>query len=205
MGLKNLFLAVDVSFLQPLVDFLNDWYVNIILVLIAVGIIYAVVLGVNLAKSDNSETRERMKKRIVNASLTIVIVVVLTFGLNFVLSNLNKWVNGGYPVEVANYTTSAQFKIGNGEYKDLVWDDNFKCFRAEIGNEAGEFSVKFTEENDVIKFASETITEFGDVQTPEKITINNDSPKSGKVFVPIYKQDGSGIYNYYEIQWSRTI
>lgn len=84
---------INLEFLNPIIDFLNAWYIPIITVLATAGVLYAIILGINLAKSDNPDKRNMAKRRIVHASLSIVIVIALTFSLRFVLANLDDWVN----------------------------------------------------------------------------------------------------------------
>ena len=91
---RNLLNYIDLSYLNPLIQFLNDWYITIIILLATAGIIYAIILGIKLAKSDSSDERQRSKKRIINASMSIVIIIALTLILQFIFANLQGWVNG---------------------------------------------------------------------------------------------------------------
>lgn len=121
--LSKSLLNLDLKYLNPFIDFLNEWYVQIILLLVAAGLIYAIILGVNLAKSDNSDKRDMAKKRIVNASFTVIIVVVLTLILQFVLSHLDEWVNGDQ--DNYNLATLSLSYVDNGNENDLGIDFNF--------------------------------------------------------------------------------
>lgn len=84
---------INLEFLNPIIDFLNAWYIPIMTVLATAGVLYAIILGINLAKSDSADKRQLAKKRIIHASATIIIVIVLTFSLRFVLANLDGWIN----------------------------------------------------------------------------------------------------------------
>ena len=99
---------INLEFLNPIINFLNAWYVPIITVLATGGIIYAIVLGINLAKSDNAEKRLMAKQRIIHASLTIVIIIALTFSLQFVLKNLDDWVNNSSTIKLTNTNICSQ-------------------------------------------------------------------------------------------------
>ena len=71
------FAGGNYAFLIPILDVLNNIIWPILIVLAAVGSIYAIYLGVMMAKAENAEKREEAKKRIINAVIAIVIVVVL--------------------------------------------------------------------------------------------------------------------------------
>lgn len=111
----NMLNNINLTFLNPIINFLNAWYIYIIGVLCLFGMIYAIVLGVNLAKSDSAEKREMSKKRIINASLTIVIVVALTLIMQFVLINLDGWVNSEQTIDTVKRVT--EIKIYSDESK----------------------------------------------------------------------------------------
>ena len=68
---KNIVSAVD-TLLYPL-----------LIVVGAFGMIYAVVLGVNMARADSTEKREEAKKRLINVvvGLAIIIALILFFKL----------------------------------------------------------------------------------------------------------------------------
>ena len=65
------------AWLNGILDALNNVLFPILLVVAAVGTIYAIYLGVMLAKAENAEKREEAKKRIINAVIALAIVVVL--------------------------------------------------------------------------------------------------------------------------------
>ena len=49
----------------------------ILIVVAAAGSIYAIVLGVNMARADSTEKREEAKKRVINVLIGMVIIVGL--------------------------------------------------------------------------------------------------------------------------------
>ena len=49
----------------------------ILIVVAAAGTIYAVVLGVNMARADSTEKREEAKKRVINVLVGMIIIVGL--------------------------------------------------------------------------------------------------------------------------------
>lgn len=88
------FLAMDLSFLQPIVDALNVITIPVVALLATAGTIYSIVLAVNMAKADSAEKRTAAKKRIIGVIITMISVIVLLFLLKYILSNLDTWVNG---------------------------------------------------------------------------------------------------------------
>ena len=77
LAYEPIFTDTDYAFLDPILKVLNDIIWPILVVLAAVGTIYAIYLGVVMAKAENAEKREEAKKRIINAVIAIVVVVVL--------------------------------------------------------------------------------------------------------------------------------
>ena len=61
----------------PILRLIDNAIIPVLIVLIAVGTIYSVVLGVNMARADSSEKREEAKKRLINFLIGIVIIIVL--------------------------------------------------------------------------------------------------------------------------------
>lgn len=87
-------LGLNLDYLNPIVDALNIILWPLVGLLATAGTIYAIVLGVNMAKADNPEKRSAAKKRIIGALTAVVSVIILLFLLKFILENLNRWVNG---------------------------------------------------------------------------------------------------------------
>ena len=208
MLLKNMLNYVDLTFLNPLINFLNDWYISIIIVLIAAGIIYAIVLGINLAKSDNSEKREILKKRIINASLSIVIIIALTLALQFVLKNLNTWVNG---TDADNVLTTNEYveKITwlegdtGGIGTECTWNSSEYCFEANVT----EVTQNSTEEKVYIVFKFNTTgaqyTIDNDNNYMLEITKNADAEGNQNGSFNVVVEDNSGSFiGFYTIKWT---
>jgi len=55
----------------------NSLIVPIITLVATVGIVYAIVLGVNYAKAETSDAKEEAKKRIINVVVGMVLMIVL--------------------------------------------------------------------------------------------------------------------------------
>lgn len=65
------------EFLGPILGLIDSALIPIIIILLALGTIYAVVLGVNMARADSTEKREEAKKRLINVIAGVGIIVVL--------------------------------------------------------------------------------------------------------------------------------
>lgn len=67
----------DWAWLQQILDVLNMIIFPILIVVASVGTIYAIYLGVMMAKAENAEKREEAKKRIINAVIAVAVMIVL--------------------------------------------------------------------------------------------------------------------------------
>ncbi|MBQ4558060.1 MAG: hypothetical protein IJA61_01635 [Clostridia bacterium] len=61
--------------------------VPVIILVATVGIIYAIVLGVNYAKAETSDAKEEAKKRIINVVVGAVLIIVLVLLMYLFISN----------------------------------------------------------------------------------------------------------------------
>ena len=61
----------------PIYDFLDTFGPVLISLLMAVGVIYCVVLGVQYAKAEKGDERDTAKKKAVNAAISFVVIIVL--------------------------------------------------------------------------------------------------------------------------------
>lgn len=74
--------------LVPILQLIDSALVPILIVLLSVGTIYAVILGVNMARADGGEKREEAKKRLINFLIGIVIIIVLIAIIYAIAANL---------------------------------------------------------------------------------------------------------------------
>ena len=63
-----------------------------IAVVVAVGMIYCIVLGVKIAKSDEQNSREKAKKDLIGAIIGFTIIFVLVLALKIAVPILEGWV-----------------------------------------------------------------------------------------------------------------
>lgn len=73
----------DFKWVIDIVNAVNTLLYPLLIVVGAAGTIYAVVIGVNMARADSTEKREEAKKRLINVivGLAIIIALILFFKL----------------------------------------------------------------------------------------------------------------------------
>ena len=94
------------EWLAPVLNFIEDALVPIIIVLAAISAIYAIVLGVNMARAESAEQRDGAKKRIINfliGAITIIVILIIVYVL---AANIDKIFGSGGLVEKASENTS---------------------------------------------------------------------------------------------------
>lgn len=63
-----------------------EWILWIALILVgACGAVYAIYVGVKMARADSSEQREEAKKRLINIIVSIVVTIALILFFNLIL------------------------------------------------------------------------------------------------------------------------
>jgi Na+-driven multidrug efflux pump len=82
----------EIKFLEPILEALNLILFPLMILVATAGSIYAVILGVNMAKAETADKREEAKKRIINAVLALVITIVLILLLQLFATNLPNWI-----------------------------------------------------------------------------------------------------------------
>jgi len=83
----------DFNWVYDISDVINAALWPILIVVAAAGTIYAIVLGVNMARADSPEKREEAKKRVINVlvGMGIIIGIILLLKL-FVDTLLPMWI-----------------------------------------------------------------------------------------------------------------
>jgi len=81
-----------------LVNAINWAVIPIMIIALSAGSIYAIILGVNLARAETSDKREEAKKRIIWCIIGIVSIVVLILVLELVVKQLPQ-ILGRTPAE----------------------------------------------------------------------------------------------------------
>lgn len=65
------------SSVSPIYEFLDTFGPYLISVLLGVSVIYCVVLGVQYAKAEKGDERETAKKKLISASISFGVVIIL--------------------------------------------------------------------------------------------------------------------------------
>ena len=84
----------DWAFLNPILSVLGAVLIPILILVGTAGMIYAIVLGVKLARAETTEQRDEAKKRLINAIIALVVMIALILLLQLFVSNIENWVGG---------------------------------------------------------------------------------------------------------------
>ena len=67
---------------------ISDILWPVLIVVAAAGMIYAVVLGVNMARADSTEKREEAKKRLFNVFIGLAIIIALILFMQLFINSI---------------------------------------------------------------------------------------------------------------------
>ena len=84
----------DWQFLNPIIEVLGTVLVPILIIVGTAGMIYAIVLGVKLARAETTDARDEAKKRLINAVIALVVMIALILLLQLFTDNIAKWIGG---------------------------------------------------------------------------------------------------------------
>lgn len=94
--------AMNFGWLDKLLSALETIVGPILIVVGAIGVIYAIYLGVMLAKAENAEKREEAKKRIINVLIAIAVTAALIFLMYLFSNNVDWFMNLNQQTEEAS-------------------------------------------------------------------------------------------------------
>jgi len=80
------------SFLNPVLEVLASALIPILIIVGTAGMIYAIVLGVKLARAETTDARDEAKKRLINAVIALVVMIALILLLQLFTDNIGKWI-----------------------------------------------------------------------------------------------------------------
>lgn len=88
------------AWVNDITGFLKQLLPYVLIVVATAGTIYAVVLGVKMAKAEDASAREEAKKRIINFIIALAVTILLILLLQLFAANLPTWLgtsfdNGG--------------------------------------------------------------------------------------------------------------
>ena len=77
---------------------LDSFLVPLLIIVATAGMIYAVVLGVNLARADSADKQQEAKKRLVYAIVGLVSILVLILLLKLFVANVGNIIGSEYAI-----------------------------------------------------------------------------------------------------------
>lgn len=80
------------AFLNPVLEVLNGALIPILIFVGTAGMIYAIVLGVKLARAESADARDEAKKRLINAIIALVVMIALILLLQLFVDNIANWI-----------------------------------------------------------------------------------------------------------------
>ena len=78
----------DWSWVKNIVNAINDLLYPLLILVGTAGVIYAVYLGVNLARADSADKQQEAKKRMINAIIGLASIVALILLLKLFCSTI---------------------------------------------------------------------------------------------------------------------
>lgn len=98
----------NLAWVANIYDYLTPILYAIMAVVGAAGVIYSVVLGVQLAKAEDNSKRDDAKKRLITTVIAVAVTVVLIIFFNelfpLIIQAVNK--NGDGPIEIPDGSES---------------------------------------------------------------------------------------------------
>ena len=88
---KDVWKQGSFTWLKNIAKFLDDALVPVIIVVGALGAIWIIILGVNLARAESSDKAAEAKKRLINVIIAILSVIILVFLLAFFINKAPDW------------------------------------------------------------------------------------------------------------------
>lgn len=87
--LKAALTEQKMDFLIPVLSLIDSFMLPLIIVVLSAGTIYAVILGVNMARADSSEARDAAKKRLINVIVGFAVIIVLLLVIYALAANID--------------------------------------------------------------------------------------------------------------------
>ena len=71
--------AAKMEWLYPVIQFIDSAFIPILIILGAVGGVWCIFLGVNLARAETADKADEAKKRLINVIIAIIATALLIF------------------------------------------------------------------------------------------------------------------------------
>lgn len=76
-----------IEIIAPILNVLNSLLIPVIILLGTAGMIYVIVLGVQYTKAETADKRDEAKKRLINAAIGVVIMLVALILVKIFVAN----------------------------------------------------------------------------------------------------------------------
>ena len=160
-------LPKKLEFLKGIVTAIENTLWPILVVVATVGSIYAIYLGIQMAKAEDASKREESKKRVINAVIAMGVTVVLIVIIQTVLiPNIPLWVSNINSEKIASisaYTDGSGPYDTRSEVDGLLGspysksENGLECvYRYKSGGENFEITITYNENNQVASVGSPT-------------------------------------------------
>lgn len=109
----------DWAWLKGIADFIDSLIVPIMILVGTAGLIYSIVLGVNLARADGAEKVKEAKQRLVNAIVGLVSIIVLMLLLWLFIANVPA-IFGENGIQINNYGSNTESGGGGSVIQAVI-------------------------------------------------------------------------------------
>ena len=90
---SDVFERSGMKWLFPVARFLDNLLIPFLIIVLIAGAAWVIVLGVGLARAEDTGKAQEAKKKLINVAVALVSVIVLVFLLTFLASNLPAWLS----------------------------------------------------------------------------------------------------------------
>ena len=97
------------SWLKPIATFLNNLLIPFMIIVLIAGAAWVIVLGVGLAKAEDTGKAQEAKKKLINVAVALVSIIVLVFLLTFLAANIPDWFKNAGTKNPFSDSASARF------------------------------------------------------------------------------------------------
>ena len=97
------------SWLKPIATFLNNLLIPFMIIVLIAGAAWVIVLGVGLARAEDTGKAQEAKKKLINVAVALVSIIVLVFLLTFLAANMPGWFDPDKTTNPFSDSASARF------------------------------------------------------------------------------------------------